>query len=293
MTELAERAIAHITMDGGANRDTTLAVALGVRPADVAEALAPACESGELVSCVIQRPAAAPINEYRISASLPRFNFRTLSAPEQAAAKARVRQARDAIARGGFVTAAAAAATKPSAPVARDPQGDRNMETQKIILTHLGKRGPVSPGTLATLCGIERFNLNYALKPMLAAGMVEAAGATTKRMVYLPEDRDKAGAMANAAPAKSAKKGPIKRKAVKTAAKVPRKTAKRTAKATRIVSVSVDAFHPNAGSFRPAVAADGALLLMGAALPGELNQAEFSVLVGFMRKMDDGGMFAQ
>lgn len=41
-----------------------------------------------------------------------------------------------------------------------------------------------------------------------------------------------------------------------------------------------------AGTFRPAIASDGALLLLGAATAGELNRGETRVLVDFIRRLD-------
>jgi len=44
-----------------------------------------------------------------------------------------------------------------------------------------------------------------------------------------------------------------------------------------------------AGSFRPAITADGALLLIGVADAGELNSAETRVLADFLARVDRSG----
>jgi hypothetical protein len=280
--DLAERAIALIKT-GAANRDVSIGAALGEDFQDVAAALVPACVSGELVSCRVSAPNALPINEYRISASLPKFNFRTLTTKEHAEHKARVKEIRAAIAKGEPIVE-----TKPSAPVAREPQGEPQMKLKDRIIEALTKRGPLSADALAGQCGSTRGLILFTVAKMKAAGDVTATGSPRSRVYVLPGDTRVASAASTASVSKP-----------KKAAKLQRKTAKRKAKTPRIASVLKDKgvalgkFHPYAGSFRPAVASDGALLLMGASQPGELNRAEFSALVGFIRKMDDGGMFAE
>jgi hypothetical protein len=46
------------------------------------------------------------------------------------------------------------------------------------------------------------------------------------------------------------------------------------------------------GAFRPAIASDGALLLMGAATPGELSPSETRILAEFLRRVDRTGVRA-
>lgn len=71
MDNIAERAL-DLIRRRGTLRDPQLAVALGSDEASVAAALAPHCDSGELVRCSVALVGKGDVNEYRISAAGPR-----------------------------------------------------------------------------------------------------------------------------------------------------------------------------------------------------------------------------
>lgn len=138
------------------------------------------------------------------------------------------------------------------------------MSVAQRIISAIEKRGPMTSGQLRSL--IDDKNV-----PTICSQLAKA-----KKLVRL--DGDKRG---------SAYGLPGQKTSAKAGAAKPRRFLREPHR-----RVETPRANAPAGDFRPAIAADGALLLMGQATPSELTPGEARVLADFLRRIDRTGMRA-
>lgn len=300
---LAQRAIALIA-SGKAIRDDRLAWELDTDMATICAALAPACASGALVSCKIERVGSTPVNEYRLSAAGPRkADDSHLKKPPTPPA--------------AVLAAAKAAPVSPprkSAPPQPSTEGD-TMSAVERILAAFEKHGPMTVKEARKHADVAWIGVTCA--QFARKGKLVRLGGGPKSSIYgLPGQKLPKGESAAAATAPARRKKATKVKHKKRSApvrKVQRKTAP-SARRPRVLIKPEKDFRatPPAGGhlrighadlgkqyadgpagFRTAIASDGAMLFLGAAAgPFELTRPESRALIEFVRTLDAGMLAA-
>lgn len=309
METLGGRAIALIKKRG-ALRDNQLAAALGSDEASVAAALAPYCDSGELVSCTVNLVGKGEVNEYRISAAGPRKTDdshlkKPPTPPEQVLAAARAAPVPPP--HRSVSPRHSSAPTQPST-------GETTMTDVERILAAFKKHGPMTVKQARKYADVSWIGVCC---PQLARkGKLVRLGGGPKSSIYgLPGQKPPkgdAGAVATvdtaAKPKRAYKRRAPVRKVQKTvlSAKRPRVARKapklrkvradlRAPRAGRLlVKRETDfAATPGAGAFRAAIASDGAMIFLGAAAGQfELTRAESRAVIEFVRTLDAGAAAA-
>lgn len=258
----------------GTLRSPAIAEALDVTVANVHALLAPAVAAGKLIACSVQVVDWGQITEYRLSTigggALPTFTGKTGRPPSSAKPeKHEIPFGRPSVTPRQPMPAAAAAQQLRE-------QEERVSNVDKVKKA-FQEHGPMTLGDLRKHVKIEK--LAVLLSNGLSRGAFERIAGKRPNIIYgLPGQKAPAGAAA-AAPKKATGGG----------TRVPRK-AKAARKPRRIHEVLVP--RAKANGFRPAITADGALLLTGAERSGELNGAETRVLAEFLLRMNAAGVRA-
>lgn len=271
MSALVTDQIVKTIRELGAARTPVLAQTFGMSEALVERALWPLCvPGGPLVSCVVE-VAGQRVKEYRASAiggGKLNDTFTPVGRPRTAVEK----KPDPAFGSARAVTQALAARFKSAspAPVAPKPTTPRkevdapmSTTTDKIIAA-IRKHGPMTSAQLRD--HVKDQNATTICGQLARKGKLVKLGGGYRTTIY--------GVDGQKPPAGAAQSRKQKKRAEGGRATPMRKTT------------------VNAGTFRPAIASDGALLLMGAATPGELSPAETRVLAEFLRRVDRTGVRA-
>ncbi|TAK82100.1 MAG: hypothetical protein EPO20_22685, partial [Betaproteobacteria bacterium] len=242
MDSLADRAI-ELIRKHGTMRDNQLAARLGCNELQVALALSPLCETGELVRCSVKLVGKGEVNEYRVSAAGPRkaddsHLRKRPTPPEQvlaAAAAATVRTTHRSV--------PAAHRTAPTQP----RKGENTMTDVARILAAFEKHGPMTVKEAREHADVAW--IGVACPQLARRGKLVRLGGGPKSSIYglpgqkLPKGNAEAVAIAPTKPTKRKA-----RKTIKLPLPVRRGPGLRTARA--------DLRMPNAdaGAFRAAIA---------------------------------------
>lgn len=290
----------------GALRTPALAEALGIGEAALDAMLEPASRDGRLTTCTVEAGGRRVI-EYRCSASGGRYDpIWRKGLHQERRAKGELLFKREET-----------FGTEPPAiehtPIRAEPAGTFTPKGDPAVTTLIEraqalfkKHGPMTKREIAALDAA----IADKIAELCAGAHLGRLGGKTAGVIYgLPDQQlaDRRSGEPASAPKQTADRAPRhlhRKKAPKKAAKAPRKrrvkrlgsalarAAARKAWKTRRAVVVVSPEAPPAGAFRPAIAFDGALLLTGAATPGELNRAEARLLAEFIVRMHKGGVEA-
>lgn len=274
MDTLAGRALALIT-SGKAVRDDRLARELDTDMATVSAALAPACASGALVSCKIERIGSTPVNEYRVSAAGPRkaddSHLKKPPTPPAAVLAA--------------AKAAPVSTPRKSAPPQPSTEGD-TMSAVERILAAFEKHGPMTVKEARKHADVAWIGVTCA--QFARKGKLVRLGGGPKSSIYgLPGQKLPKGDGGAVAPNMKKPKPAKKRR------KTLRKSQRNTATSARpdpnaALRAQVDAALKEA--HRWALTSDGAFVLLGT--DTEIHRPAARALVAFVRELDGGKLAA-
>ena len=261
----AEQALT-LVMERGEMRSSAIAELLDCTAANVHELLMPAVARGELVACDVEA-GGARLKDYRVAAS-PKPAFRR-SRPEE------------------LKPPTPLPAEQPAAP--EQPKEVHAVSIKDKIVAAL-KRGPMKTRALHAVIGGGGAYLSTTLSKLAAEKAIERVGFGT---YGLPGTKADDAPQPRRLPKKRTGGGrrmQRKRKADKGATARKAWTTRRAA--ARSESAALAGLKVLANGFRPAITADGALLLIGQEKAGELNRGETRVLAEFLRRVDRTGVRA-
>lgn len=269
----------------GALRTPALALTFDMTEEQIDQQLGLLCAAGgPLVRCDVELAVGKKVKEYRcslIGGGKCDPAFYIAGAPRRAVEP----KANQAFGSAKAVTQALAARFQkpadphfnhvpPTARAAPNPitprkEADAPMTTASRIINATKKLGPMTVPQIRSV--VDEQHVPAICSQLVRKRRLVRLGGGHKSTIYgLP------GQKAPLKPVRGAKQGgrPSMRK-------------KRAAQPAPAVTVA-----RGSGTFRPAIASDGALLLMGAATPGELSPAETRVLAEFLRRVDRTGVRA-
>jgi hypothetical protein len=285
--DFLERAIALIGKRR-ALRSPAIAEAFDCTPVNVETLLRPAVEAGRLLACSVETPEGRT-TEYRLSLAaggkLSEY-VPTKHGPSPDPVKERLREwgPPKAELTSGQVAASARTGTPGDnvtsrgnagdhAPGREVPRKEKQMSTTDKILAAYKAHGPMTARECAKYvkCGW----LSIATSQLAARGRLVRLGGGAHSTIYgLPGQ--KAGAKA----AQKASRGG------------KRMRRRKQIRARELPAMQFASAPPAVNGFRPAIAADRSLLLIGQAQAGELSRDELRTLAEFLRRVDRTGVRA-
>jgi hypothetical protein len=324
MTPMLEQALAVIKKQG-AMRTSALALALRFEGSDedLDELLRPCIASGQLVACgVTVGPDELRTIEYRTSVNaggrtqadwIP-HRSKAERARDQEAARRRnhnhlfLKPERTYGAdQPSDVTATLARVAGVSVPALAHAESRENPPVNLVerIKAAFEKHGPMTVPQLRA--HVDHPHMPTTLSQLAERGTLARLGGGKRSTIWgLPGQKTPAAATPDALE-RGAELGRVKKpKQAKRAGEgsvaMRRKRMKRTSRISAAVAKAAgikaaktraeNAARAAAVAFRPAIAADGALLLMGAQTAGELSRSEARVLIDFIRRLDKAEIVA-